>query len=227
MIRLRVSSIESFRRVVATPYGDEAELCERIVRGQWADHAANYQMRVGTAFHAVLADPIRHGQIEADAAGVPTQVYRSGDFTFAGADVQRALAHVGPGACELTGRATFDVGGRAVEVEGTCDRIRGLLVRDAKVKFAPADARDYEASLQWRFYLAIHGAAAFAYDLFACRCSDPAGGRCDIGDITTFRFWRYPNLDADLRGWLADFLAWTDARGLTGHLERDGRNAAA
>lgn len=220
MIRLRVSTIDAFRRVVATDFGDEAELADTLIRGQWADGPANLHMQVGTAFHAILARDHAAACRREYHGDSCAAFFRSGDFAFDEAHVREALAHVGPGLTEVTGHRLFNVGGLPVQVQGTCDRIHGLAIRDAKCKFTPVDARDYEHSLQWRFYLLLHKAAWFTYDLFSFKDPDQFGV-CKLREITSFRFWPYPGLEDECRGWLARLLDWAQRRGLLGHLERD------
>lgn len=52
MIRVRVSTIESFRRVLQTEYATEEELSDYVRHGQ--NSVPNWQMEAGTAWHALL-----------------------------------------------------------------------------------------------------------------------------------------------------------------------------
>lgn len=209
MIRLRVSTLEAFRRVVATEWGDEAELAERIERGQWAEGPSNWMMDAGTALHRIL-----EGKADEGCDGA----LFSGAYCFDQTAANAILRHQGPGVRELTARRVFDLGGRKVEVEGTADHARGLVLRDAKTKFTTPDAKDYEPSLQWRYYLQIHGARLFVYDL--CHFADPKDGYCEFKGIVSFRFWTYPGLEEECRVWLARFLDWAESRKLLPALER-------
>lgn len=224
MIRLRVSTLETFRRVVQTDYQPESELIETLRRGQWTDGPANWQMNAGTAWHAILANPIRTQQIEFGCDGVPYTVHESGGFRFSGPDVQAALRHVGPGLHEVPAGRTWDIDGRQVRVTGTADHVRGLVVQDHKTKFSTPDARDYEASLQWRFYLLLQEAVVFRFNLFDFRDPDDTG-LCELKEIVSFRFWPYVGMEADCRFWLREFLAWADDRGLLGLLEGEKKAA--
>ena len=149
----------------------------------------------------------------------------SGDYRFYDTDVATAQRHVGPGVCEVPGSLLVDVAGYQVLLTGTCDRFHGLTIRDAKTKFSPPDARDYEHSLQWRAYLWIFGAQKFLYDLFAMTEPDSTGLSC-LGNIVTFGYWRYPGMEQDVTGWLSSFIRWADSKGLTPFLETAGKKAA-
>ena len=223
MIHLRVSTLEHFRRVVSTPWGREAELVDAIRRGQWADGPASDIMRAGTAFHAILAAPEKHAGNLNDAGDLWPH-YASGGFAFDAEDVARALEHVGPGECEVSAFKDYVACGQLVRVHGTCDRIRGLAIRDAKCKFSTPDAKDYELSLQWRYYLDIFGGAWFTYDLLEftdLESRDPLR----LKGITSFRFWPYPEMADELTEWVADFLEWAECKGLMDVLRGDRKAA--
>lgn len=221
MIRLRTSTLEQFRGVMQTDYSSELDLLERIRRGQWADGPTNENMDAGTAWHAVLADPLRHSQIAFGPEGAPFSRYESGGFYFDAEAVHAALKHQGPGLREVTARKVFDPSG--VQVEGTCDHIRGLHLRDAKMTFDTPDSKRYEPSLQWRLYCLIHGCESFAYDV--CSFADPKDGYCRLKDIVSFRFWSYPQMGNDCKDWIGNFLSWASGRGLIPLLERQKRAA--
>lgn len=209
MISVRVSTLESFRRVADTSYGDEHELVEYVRHGQTSE--PNWMMAAGTAWHRALAGE------SPDFLDIETGHWHYGDWLFRNDDVTDAREHVGPGLCEVTARRVFRTPVGNVEVRGTCDRIRGLYVRDAKAKFTTPDAKDYEPSLQWRFYLLLHGAARFTYDLFAFR--DPGDKQlCELRGIESFNFWRYSGLEWECQSWLVRFVEWADSRNLLGFL---------
>lgn len=215
MIRVRVSTLEAFRRVVATEYGREDELVAAIKAGQEGG-PANVHMRAGTAWHALLAMPKEELAERYDATqGVHVQDV----FAFDGVDGARR--HVGPGVCEVTTRQVYDAFGVPVEVKGTTDHMRGLDLQDHKAKFSALDAKDYEPSLQWRFYLSLFGARSFRYNLFAFK--EPAdwlvSNLCELREILSFTFWPYPGMDDELRSWLHRFVSWARDRDLMGYLE--------
>lgn len=111
----------------------------------------------------------------------------------------------GSGLREVTAYRDFG----PVNVSGTCDHIRGLMIRDTKCKFTPIDAKSYEQSLQWRFYLLLHEADCFAYDLLAFKEDNH---RLELLDIVTVRFWRYDGLEDDCRQWAERFAQWYESK---------------
>lgn len=217
MIRLRTSTLEAFRRVVETEYADEAELIESLKRGQWTEGTPSWQMQAGTAWHHVLQHPL--GTQQFDCYDGTPDITHEGPFgyRFGGADVAASLRHVGPGLCEVTGGRYFQAGGQRVLVEGTADHVHGLDLQDHKTKFSAPDARDYEPSLQWRFYLLIHQGAWLRYNLFDF--SQPKEGFCELRDIVSFSMWPYVGMEADCREWIGRFLDWASDRGLLPYLE--------
>jgi hypothetical protein len=219
MIRLRTSTLESYRRVVAG-YGSEKDLAETLERGQWVDGPSNWMMQAGTAWHRALAREQPDGRNPIQDTAGHGDLLRFGEWCFDSRDVEQALTYRGPGLCEVTARQTWTVGGRQVQVEGTADWVRGLGIRDAKTKFTPPDPLDYVSSLQWRFYLLLQQAQWFTYDLFSFKDPDDFG-YCAMKDVMSFRLWRYPQLDADCSTWLHRFLGWAAGRGLLGLLDKE------
>ena len=201
-MRLRVSTLEAYRRLLQTEYGDEAELAERMRRGQWTDDGQQkWQMLAGTAWHRALAG-------EAPDAALMEQkpaVYRYGGYWFAEDDIEAGRSHVGAGVKEVTGSIQL----AGAEIEGTCDTINGLVIQDAKTKFSYPSAKDYESSLQWRLYLLIFGAKRFQYNLFCFRDPD-SSGFCALTNVIQFCFWAYPQMQADCERWVREFLAWNE-----------------
>lgn len=212
MIRVWVTLLESFRRVLETEWGRESEVIDAI-RG--APRATSWQMEAGTAWHKALeADPI----IADPHWTNPDELIESGAFSFLAGDVHAAQEAIGPGLWEVPGTRVFDVGGLPVEVSGRLDHVRGLVIQDQKAKFSSADARDYEDSLQWRLYLLIHGGACFRYNLWSFR--DPKDGLCELRDVLSFRFWPYAGMEGDCLQLMERFVDWARSRNLLGFLER-------
>jgi hypothetical protein len=204
MIRVRRSFLEEFRCCVATDYGDEEALI-RAIRGN--PDPPNWRMEAGTAWHACLERPDLTYRFGADS-------HQYGQYTFAGEAVKAALDVLGPGLWEVPGSRVFHTEAGPVEVTCTADHVRGLVIQDQKTKFSPADPADYEDALQWRFYLAVHGARVFRYNLWEFRDPDPAGF-CELKGLLSFNFWHYPGLDDECRAWAGRFAAWAEGRGLT------------
>lgn len=207
MIHLRTTTLEKFRTVLETSYGSEEELLDYIKSGQTGQ--PNWKMACGTSWHTLLAMN--------DAEGFGQRI-EEGGFEFANEDLQAARKHVGPGLCEVSAKQRFEVGKEVVEIDGTCDRIRGLVIRDAKCKFSPVDPMDYAASLQWKIYTLLFGTEVFVYDLFSF--ADPRDGYCELKAIDSFRFWRYAGLENEVRDWIRRFVQWASDRNLLPFLQR-------
>ncbi len=221
MIRLRVSTIEAFRRVVDTDYAPEEELVATLKRGQWTDGPANWQMLAGTAWHRAMALEPADDVLEWPC-GTTACCY--GDYSFDSGDIQEALAYCGPGLREITGRRVLcNWHGEAVEIEGTADLVQGLVVTDHKTKFSQADPSDYEESLQWRLYLLIHEAQVFRYNLWEMK--DPVSGYCALKDVYSFRLWPYPWMKQDCLAWICRFLSWANDKDLIRTISNERRAA--
>lgn len=143
----------------------------------------------------------------------------AGGYHFDDHAVDEARRHVGPGLCEVKALRTWQVGPHAVNVVAQADHVRGLALIEHKTKFSPPDPKDYEASLQWRFYLQVHGAAVLRYCLW--HFADPKDGYCELRDVVSFRVWPYAGLEADCRAWLTRFVEWAESRQLLGYLDRE------
>lgn len=207
MIRVRRSFLEEFRVLVATDYDDEGALVRAI---QGNPDPPNWMMEAGTAWHACLEHPERTYRFEAD-------LHQYGVYTFAAEAVTVGRQLLGPGVWELPGSRVFETDAGPVEVTCTADHVRGLVIQDQKTKFTLPYPEDYEDALQWRFYLAVHGAKVFRYNLWHHKEPTPEGF-CELKDVVSFNFWAYPGLDDECREWAGRFAAWAESRGLTRYL---------
>lgn len=193
MLHLRVSTLEEYRRCSSTAWGDEEALIARLMRGQWEDGPATWQMEAGTAWHKALA---------------------TGDHPpFKRGDVAAARAFAGPGLVEVQADRLWLVDGCPIRVFGTADHVCGLKIQDHKTKFGPCNPEDYEGSLQWRFYLAIHECDIFQYNLFRFKGGD--GKPMELQEVYDFRLYRYAQLENDCHQWLSNFLQWLRVKHLT------------
>lgn len=217
MIRIRRSFLEDFRRVLETPYGDEAALV-RAIKGQ--PDPVSWQADAGTAWHAILSDApgVNDDCLERGDVGF-------GDYWFSAEDANEASDYVGPGLTEVPGQwmtaCVWNLPLRwlrePVVITGTADHIHGLKLQDHKCKFTPCNAQDYEQALQWRFYLLIHQCSVFQYNLFSF--SDPKDGYCRLKDVISFRFFPYAGMEGECRDWVRRFVEWAGDKGLFPYLE--------
>lgn len=198
-MKTRVSRLEAFRRVMLG-WGSEAALLADL-RGN--PEPPNWQMEAGTAIHAMLDDPLGTRMIAFAQDGSPYPIHEFNGHQCSTADIESILDRQGPGIRELTGRVHLN----GLDIEGTCDHIRGRHVRDTKCKFSPVDIKAYEKSLQWRFYLLIHEADCFTYDLLPF--STAKGSKLlALDEIVSARFWRYRGMERDCLDWADRFQDW-------------------
>ena len=209
MMYLRTSSLEAFRRIYQTPYGNEQALIETIKRGQWTEGPSSWQMQAGTAWHTALETA---GTFEAGTyvwVNVPGTQDR---YHFEVMDVIAARQHRGPGTTEVNASREFKTNAGPVLLSGKADLIQGLYIRDAKTCFSVPAAKHYERSLQWRAYLLLHEAKKFTYDLFDF--AKPKFGFCKLKDIWSVDFWTYPGIEEDVGFWVNSFAEWSERKQL-------------
>lgn len=209
MLRISVTTIESFRRVLTTEYAKESELIASIkgepVEMPWYVHA-------GSAWQELLESAVTP---ITDIGRITVK-----DFSFDSTALRSAHAILGPGIDEVKATKVYETTRGPANVVAKADHVHGLVITDNKFKASTPDARDYESSLQWRFYLDVHGAACFRYILYDF--ADEKSGYCELKAIHAFRFWPYVGLDSDCLRWVNLFVEWAEGRGLLRYLEREG-----
>lgn len=212
MLRVSTTTLEAYRRLVQTDFGTDAELADQVMGKPWTP---TWQMNAGTAWHKVL---------ETSAGGWSGGDFvREGHFSFGPMKaINEAIHHIGPGVWEVKATHVFELDWLKVNVVAKADHVRGLVIQDNKAKFSQADARDYEAALQWRFYLLCHGAQCVRYNLFPFKEPAQNSDLYTLKEIISFRFWAYPELECDCLAWVSRFVNWADAKGLLPYLEREG-----
>lgn len=219
MIRVSTTHIEQFRRVIETDYAREDQLIAQI---KGAPFKPSWQMEAGTAWDIVLTQPAAHLQGSNCV---------SGKYSFKGQHVLYSFSHLLAGGgvagpcvspillTQVKQTSEWDSVFGPVTVVGVADVIQGLVVQENKAKFGIIDPREYEPSLQWRFYLSLFRARCFRYNLFDFK--EPTDeGYCELTDIVSFRLWPYEQLQQDCSDWLNHFLQWADDRNLLGFLDR-------
>lgn len=206
MFHCHVSDLEAFRRVVETEYGSEQELADTLAGNP---PPPNERMERGTALHKCVEGK---GEDRGDQRTF-------GRFRFRADDVNAIKDILGKGRHEVTGYSVYETPFGPLEVEGTADHLAGLVVSDLKTKFTPVDPDDYMDSLQWRFYLSIHGCDVFRY--VCAEMTEPdETGLMKLKGVETFRFWRPVTLGSEVTGWCDRFLEWCTAKGLTGYMRK-------
>lgn len=211
MLTVRTSRVEAFRKLLESDFSrdeDEDNLVQALMGNE---PMGNQRMAAGTAWHRAIA------RDQPDRVGTEAGTFGYGCFDFLEGDVADAVAYVGPGLVEWPAGRVFPVNGHRLRLTGTCDRLQGLVIRDAKTCLGTPDIQDYEQSLQWRIYLLLHGAEMFAYDLFDFK--EPRDGLMTLKGVQTHRMWKYPGMEADVVFWLKEFLDWAEGRKLLRYLE--------
>lgn len=215
MITIRVSTLESWRRVMQTPYGDYNEIVAYIRNGQQSE--PDWRMRCGTAWHKCLEGK------ETGETGVvlPPRYYFDG-FAFAMEAVIDAQRIIGPGLNEVRNYMRIETALGPVLVTGQCDHIRGLVIQDSKTKCGTKpDVKHYEQSWQWPFYLSLFDAWKFQYNLWQFKEPEQGtSGFVEYKDLYRVSFYRYCGMKEQCYERTRDFVAWANERGFLPFLER-------
>lgn len=208
MLRISTTWLESYRRVLKTEWAKEEELIATI-KGK--PFEPTFAMQLGSAWQKVL---------ELNA-GRESNCYTlmEKQFAFTSPDIKRGLGIIPRGAIpkmKTTRHMTFS--GSVVELVGVANAVHGLEIHENKARLNAGHASDYEPSLQWRAYLWLFHARSVQYNIF--QFGLPEEGCPELRDVQTFRFNYYEDLEADIRRWVSEFVAWLGERGLTKYAER-------
>jgi len=215
MLRVSVTTLEAFRRVSETDWGNEEELIASI-KGE--EIPKSWQAVAGTAWHEIIANSNLTAEDEmVDLYG----------FQFEDDAIFQAEETIGPGGLwEVKATRTVRIDRQLVTVVGKCDNLRGDFIQDNKAKFSPLDIGDYEKSLQWRFYLWIFDASEFRYNFFLFKepAEEIAGipRLCLLKNVMTASFFPYPNLGSDCEIWIHRFIEWAREKNLISYLKSPG-----
>lgn len=214
MIRISTTTLETYRRLIQTEYQTEEELVAQIKGKPWEP---SWQANVGKAFHKVLELP----EATISFPSHDQSWHEWGGYKFLPSAVAEAQAVIGPGLREVKATRTWHLWGNDVTVVGQADHLEGLGLSDVKCKFSSPDSKDYDSSLQWRFYLMIFGGLSFRYVF--CHFKEPTDdGFCQLKDVTSVKYFPYAELEADCVHWLSEFLVFCFTRQLLPFLDREG-----
>jgi hypothetical protein len=169
---VRQSFIEAFRN----PWSNK-EILVNAIKGN--PEQPKEIMKAGTEFHEFMSRSRK----------------KNGDFIFNSLDIEKCKLHCGPGVYEIPASHVFQTKYGPVEVTGTADHVRGLVIQDHKLKASTPCAKMYERSFQWICYLTIHQCEVFQYNLF--HFGAPKKNRFKLKDIYSFRFYAYPRMELD------------------------------
>ena len=210
-MRVSVTTIEQFRRVMTEEWASEAELIAQV-KGQ--PFEPSWQMKAGTAWHAALEG--RRPDEEDDGA------VRFGDYWISLPALERTRALVPSGACEVKISVPWQTAYGPVNVVSQTDLLVGATVIDHKAKFSTLDIKPYEPSLQWRFYLENFGAKRFQYMIW--QFWEPKNWTLELADMAQCSFFPYVGMRQDCQRWLDRFMDWCYFRDLLPFLNREGRS---
>lgn len=242
-MRVSVTMIEAYRRVMQTEYAKEEQLLAQV---QGEQFIPSWQMSAGKAWDTLISHPRKSAcqygkdnryssEQEAKAARVARKdedewefpcyecmcwhvghnmSLKCDGFFFDDFAVDAARRHVGPGIWQVKNTIDVETAYGKATVVGVADHVNGLIVNENKAKFAATNPQEYEADLQWRFYFLIFKAKCFRYNLFDFRDPNKASGYCCLDDIVSFRLWPYHGLEQDCMLWLNRFLGWAHDRHL-------------
>lgn len=186
-MRVHVTDLDQliwFRRI-------EEMTIEELVSRLRRESPPNRAMELGTAWHSILEEPPEDDLVAVERNGFTFVVECDAEITL-------------PQVREIRAEKTYMVDGIAVTLTGGCDGISGNVVTDHKTA-SKLDPERYADSYQWRAYLDIFGADVFEYILYQAldRGEDKP---VIIKDVMPFRFYRYPDMEADLMAVIRQFV---------------------
>lgn len=178
-----VSALESFRRF-QNELLDQDELIERLTT-PYQPTSDNVRIQKGNDLHRFIETG-------------------SADGMLLKWDVDSIARNLEPG--DIEGEREIWISGDVgdTHIYAKADLVRGLEMRDFKATGTPFDADSYEASYQWRLYLALTGCEKFIYRVF--EVSDSAPYRVLRGH--TFPLYTYPAMVDDCLSLIGDFRVW-------------------
>lgn len=159
MTTFRATQVEAYRRF----RNSEWTTYEELIATLKGELVANEAMKFGTAVHAALEKYL----VSKQELQVLTDVYTK-DYKFAPASIKLATEGLDHNAsCETkVSRTIYAEDGTELTLTGTCDVITGTHVIDYKTtmnSISDAKIQSYEASYQWRCYLAMTGCDTFTF----------------------------------------------------------------
>jgi hypothetical protein len=194
-MRVSVSNLDLFRKW----RGDEEFPLHILLQQLRRESGPTLLMRAGSALHELLE---KADECETETATV-------GDFRF--------TFNLDAGLCiapfrELSATRRFVIDGTEVTLSARADCFFGKKVEDHKLT-AYFDAERYAESIQWRAYLLIYGADQFTYNVFVGDVEERKELPHDvtIRDFHRLTFYRYPEMEQDVRDELARYVEFARA----------------
>ena len=143
-------------------------------------------MRAGTRFHRFL---------ETGGRDYADRVVFKLDFT-----------PIQPDSCEVPLSREFAIGGESVKLVGRLDAIHGKTILDYKLLSRYPEVEKYSGSVQWRSYFVLYPQAErFRYQFFIRDYAADPAQVVVVRDVRECAFSRYPGVEDDVTGLLADY----------------------
>lgn len=186
-LRVSVTDVDSYRYYCGSDKPLDELLAELRREAQ-----PTPAMESGRAFHKML---------EHAAEGEEISEFEADGYTFEFAcDAELSL----PPVRELKGEATIDVDGVDVTLVGKVDGIDGMRLWDHKPT-TQFDVDKWADAFQWRAYLWMFACNRLTYNVFVRSIK---GSHVRVREVHTLDFYRYPDMEWDMRSALRDFVAF-------------------
>lgn len=233
---VRVTQLEKFRRFISGQYDYETE--QNVIDCITQEFKGNNYTYIGTAFHKIVEGDTKG--VTQVPAGERTYLYYNKPKTeplpkgrcfnidghsviLDGLQCKVALDYRNehPDAMhEVREYKRY----QDIAITGCADIIDGYEIRDIKTKYSQPDDKDYINSCQWRFYMELFEADTFHFDLFQFEGYDTDRHGLDVRGIPLKRYtppitcYYYPDMEADNRYLINEFLKWIEFRKLSPYL---------
>jgi hypothetical protein len=209
-MRISATILESFRRML----NEEEELADQIESDLIAKLKGEFvwtpEMRLGSAYHAILERPQRalSGYYEADG------------FQFEPVTVEAMLEQLFPGGTfeAKTTREILVPGFGFVTLVAKADHLYGADLDEFKTTLGSFDAETYTESYQWRMMALLFEPVRINYRV-ALLSADRQTGIIGLRSIEQVQVYPYPDLERDVRNMVKEFCHYARTKGLESYLE--------
>jgi len=210
-MRISTTTIESFRLWQTGDWMSEEDL-QATIKGEFVP---TFNTELGKHYHAILEEPEPYRSLFG---------YGRGGFQFEAAAIDEMLARINPaGVPEVkTARELLVAGAGVVHLVSKCDWIAGLHIDEFKTTLEGFDAEKYMASYQWRIMTMLFEATSVSYHVALLKDETE---KITLRGIESLNVFPYPQLEADVRHLLREFVHYVNLRGL-GDILRERQRAA-
>ncbi|MFP4527698.1 MAG: hypothetical protein ACLFQX_04045 [Candidatus Kapaibacterium sp.] len=212
MLRISVTTLESFRRFLQEEWLSEQKLISQIKR----EEPPSIHMAIGTAFHDILEHP--HERVKYDDKK-DIHYFESGGIVFPFETITKAYDQISyryP--FEVKTTKDYIVDGEAVRVVAMADQLIGNIACEHKTTYGNFDCARYAESYQWRYYCDLFSSDIVIYKVFEFPRLNQSKMDLRLKDMHIFSMWRYPGMETDLKLLLGHFVGWVKFRKLEAYL---------